>query len=499
MATQVSKHLSENQAWLEDKLADCADVKMRPMHLGTGEGVECLAVYIEVTVNQLMLGQSMPGELFLQLNKEGPDKIRKTLGRNALGLSDCSTVTTMEEGISALFTGDLLFLADGYAGIVRMGTKGYPARSISNAESEKVLRGSNEGFGESVKQNTALLRKRIRSTGMKVKELHMGERSDTLIALVYMEELVYPDVLKEVEERLQAYAIDGVLDGGELEQLAEKYWASPFPQFQSTERPDQAAMELLNGRIAVLCDNSPSALLLPCDIQTFMNVSEDRYNRFELVTFQRIMRYAAMLLATVLSGLYLAVINFHTAILPTSLLLSFAEARKGVPFPSIIEILLMELAFELIREASVRMPGPLSGTIGIVGGLIIGDAAVSANLVSPMAVVVVALGALGSFAIPNEEFGAALRLLKFAFIFLGGFFGMFGIMACFYLVLGHLSSLESFGIPYLMPFVGKGVADYHDGQDGIARGPLWKMKWRPIFAKRNQRLRLKKEKTDVFK
>lgn len=494
MATQVSAQLKENQTWLEEQLADCADVKMRPMHLGTGEGVECLAVYIEVTVDQLMLGQSMPGELFLRLDRENPEKIRKTLGRNALGLSDCSTVTTMEEGLAALFTGDLLFLADGYAGIVRMGTKGYPARSVSNAESEKVLRGSNEGFGESVKQNTALLRKRIRSSGLKVKELHVGERSDTLIALVYIEELIYPDILEQLEERLQAYAIDGVLDGGVLEQLAEKHWASPFPQFQSTERPDLAAMELLDGRIAVLCDNSPSALLVPCDIRNFMNVSEDRYNRFELVTFQRIMRYAAMILATILSGLYLAVIDFHTAILPTPLLLSFAEARKGVPFPSLMEILLMELAFELIREASVRMPGPLSGTIGIVGGLIIGDAAVSANLVSPMAVVVVALGALGSFAIPNEEFGAALRLLKFGFIFLGGFFGMFGIVACLYLVLGHLASLESFGIPYLMPFVGRGVADYHKGHDGVMRGPLGQMKWRPIFAKRDQRLRLRKEK-----
>ena len=278
-----------------------------------------------------------------------------------------------------------------------------------------------------------------------------------------------------------------------LEQLAEEDWKSPFPQFETTERPDRAAMEVLDGRLVVICDNSPVAIMLPATFSGFMKSSEDRYNRFEMVSFQRLIRYSAAFIALMISGIYLAVIRFHTQVLPTNLLLSFAEARRGVPFPSIVEILLMELAFELIREAGVRMPGPLGGTIGIVGGLIIGDAAVSANLVSPMTVVVVALSALSSFAIPNEEFSAPFRLLKYGFILLGGLFGIFGLVLGWFLFLGHLAGLTSFQIPYLMPYVGQDVPEYEDERDSLLRAPFRMMRRRPIFTKRSQRVRLKEK------
>ena len=222
-----------------------------------------------------------------------------------------------------------------------------------------------------------------------------------------------------------------------------------------------------------------------------MNVTEDRYNRFEIASFERLIRYAAMVFSFLLSGTYLAVIGFHTMILPTNLILSFAESRQGVPFPSLLEVLFMELAFELIREAGIRMPGALSGTIGIVGGLIIGDAAVSANLVSPMAVVVVALSALSSFAIPNEECTSAFRLIKYGFILLAGLLGMYGIVLGLYLLFGHLARLTSFQIPYLMPFTGKGVAGYRDERDLLVRAPMRRMRYRPIYAVRSQRIRLR--------
>ena len=279
-----------------------------------------------------------------------------------------------------------------------------------------------------------------------------------------------------------------------LEQLAEENWMSLFPQFQTTERPDRAAMEILDGRVILICDNSPVALILPATFNSFLKVSEDRYNRFGIVSFQRILRYLAVFLALLLSGAYLAVIRFHTQILPTNLLLSFAEARRGVPFSSLIEVLFMEFSFELIREAGVRMPGPLGGTIGIVGGLIIGDAAVSANLVSPMSVVVVAMSALSSFAIPNEEFSAPFRLLKFGFILLGGNLGIFGIVLGLYWLSGHLAGLSSFRIPYLMPFVGAEMNDYHDRRDSFVRAPFRRLMRRPVFARREQRIRLKEGK-----
>ena len=296
-------------------------------------------------------------------------------------------------------------------------------------------------------------------------------------------------ILKEIKSRLDSFEIDGIMDSGVIQQLSEEVWYSPFPQFQTTERPDRAAMELLNGRIVLICDNSPIALILPTTFHNFMQVSEDRYQHFELVSFLRCLRYLAVLVGTLLPGLYLAVTRFHTQVLPTNLLLSFAEARQGVPFSSIVELVFLELSFELIQEAGVRIPGALGNAIGIVGGLIIGQAAVEANLVSPIVVMIVALTALGSLAIPSEEFSAPFRLLKYLFIFAGGFLGIFGILLGIYGVVSHLAGLKSFHIPYLMPFVGKEL-ERKQG-DGILRWPLRFMDRRPVFANESQKIRLK--------
>ena len=491
--TPISRNIKENQQFLEEKCRDCADILRREMKLGEHRGISCLVIYIEAAVSNMMLQDSVIGKLINKLWTIPEKELYGFLRDNSLGISDVKQLETMEEALRAMLAGNAVLFVDGYDRAIKIGSKGYPGMGVVKTESEKVLRGSNEGFSDSVKTNTALIRKRVRSTGMKVKEIPIGVRSDTVTALVYMEELVYPGFLEEIEDRLNSFEIDGVLESGMLEQLTEERWRSLFPQFQTTERPDRAAMEILDGRIILICDNSPVALILPTTFNSFLQVSEDRYNRFEIVSFQRLLRYVAVLLDMLVSGTYIAVIRFHTQILPTNLLLSFAEARHGVPFSSLVEVILMELAFELIREAGVRMPGPLGGTIGIVGGLIIGDAAVSANLVSPMSVVVVAISALSSFAIPNEEFSAPFRLLKFAFIALGGSFGIFGIVLGLYCVMGHLAGLTSFGIPYLMPFVGAELNEYHDVRDSLIRAPFRMLKRRPIFAKRDQRVRLKED------
>lgn len=380
---------------------------------------------------------------------------------------------------------------DGFAQAVKIPDNGYPRMSLSEADSEKVIRGSNEGFSDSVKQNAALIRKRVRSPKVKVKQLKTGIRSNTNVYLVYMDDLVYPGLLKEIERRMDGFEIDGVLDSGVIEQLTEEKWYSPFPQFQTTERPDRAAMSILEGRVILLVDNSPVALILPTDYNSFIRTSDDYYNRFEIASFGRMLRYVASFFAMTLPGLYLAVTNFHTQILPTTLLLSFADARRGVPFPAVIEVLIMEISFELLREAGVRLPGAMGNTIGIVGGLIIGQAAVEANLVSPIVVIVISFTALCSFAIPNEEFATAFRVLKFFFIALCAWLGFFGMLAGLLAVLIHLSHLKSFGIPYLMPFVGADLNGYEDERDALYRQPLRKLLWRPVYAKRKKRRKLR--------
>lgn len=253
-------------------------------------------------------------------------------------------------------------------------------------------------------------------------------------------------------------------------------------------------MALLEGRAVLLSDHSPEALIFPTDYNSFIKTTDDYYTRWEIATFTRALRYVASVLSMILPGLYLAMTNFHTQLLPTKLLLSFAAARQGVPFPGVVEILLMELSFELLREAGVRLPGAMGNTIGIVGGLIIGQAAVDANIVSPMVVIVVAFTALCSFAIPNEDFATAFRLLKFAFIGLAAALGFYGFLLGILVLLIHLAQLESFGVPYLMPVVGAELSGYKDAQDTLMRPPMWLLHRRPIYAKRNNRIRLRIKK-----
>ena len=419
------------------------------------------------------------------------EEILRVLEQNALGTSDATYFTTIEEAGDGLLTGEAIFFVDGFAKAVKIPDDGYPNMGVNEADSEKVVRGSNEGFGDSVKQNAALIRKRIRSPQVKVKEKKAGVRSNTNVYLVYMEGIVYPELVAKIEEQLDGFEIDGVLDSGVIEQLSEEKWYSPFPQFQTTERPDRAAMSILDGRVVVLSDNSPIALILPTDYNSFIKTSDDYYNRWEIASFERLLRYLASFFAMTLPGLYLAVTNFHTQILPTTLLLSFADARSGVPFPAVIEVIIMELSFELLREAGVRLPGAMGNTIGIVGGLIIGQAAVEANLVSPIVVIVISFTALCSFAVPNEEFATAFRLLKFFFIGICAWLGFFGFLAGLLAVLIHLSHLKSFGVPYLVPFVAADLNDYEDERDFLWRQPLRLLWKRPIYAKKNNRRKLR--------
>lgn len=486
----ITENIAESEKAMREAFSNCDDLKFRQMNIGKNKKLKCFLCYIEVNVGNDML--NVFGRLVSYLEGLSEEEIKKTVQGNAFALSDAKPYDYMEDAIRGVLIGDAVLFVDGVAAALKIPDKGYPNMGITESDTEKVVRGSNESFTESEKANTALIRKRIRNTGLKVKEFQVGVRSFTNVALVYIEDLAEPKLVEEIHRRLTEYDIDGVLDSGVMEQLAEEAWYSPFPQFHSTRRPDRAAMSVLEGKVVVLVDNSPVALLLPADVNSFLKTTDDYYNRFHMATFARIIRYVSSFFALTLPGLYLAVTNFHTQILPTPLLLSFWEARIGVPFPAALEVLLMELSFELLREAGVRLPGAMGNTIGIVGGLIIGQAAVDANLVSPIVVIVVAFTALCSFAIPNEEFAFSFRILKFLLIFLSAWLGFFGFLVGLFAVLVHMAGLKSFDTPYLTPYVGAQLNEYQDEKDSIVRFPL-RMLWkRPIYANRYERIKLKK-------
>ncbi len=491
--TSITADIKKSKAAMQEIFAGCDDIKFKDMTIGKGQKQSCFLVYVEVSISNTSLEQSALGGLISFLEGLPQEEINKALAENRAGLSDVKKMVDFEEAAAGVLMGDAVLFVEGFAGAMKIPDEGYPGMGIQESDEEKVIRGSNESFTESEKSNTALIRKRIRSSRMKVEEIKVGFRSHTNVAIVYIADLAEPSLVEETRRRLTEYEIDGVLDSGVLEQLAEEKWYSPFPQFQSTRRPDRAAMLILEGKVVVLVDNSPIALVLPADVNSFLKTVDDYYNRFYMATFERLIRYGAAFLALALPGLYLAMTNFHTQILPTSLLLSFWEAREGVPFPAALEVLLMEISFELLREAGIRLPGAMGNTIGIVGGLIIGQAAVEANLVSPIVVIVVAFTALCSFAIPSEEFAFSFRLLKFFIIGLSAWMGFFGFLIGMYVILIHLTGLKSFGNPYLTPYVGAELNEGQDEKDSLVRFPLRMMWKRPIYANRYERTKLKKK------
>jgi len=379
---------------------------------------------------------------------------------------------------------------DGCDKCIVVAARGFPNRGIQSAETEVVVQGPREAFSEVMRFNTALIRRRIRDNHLVVKQSKLGRRSLTDIAVVYMDDIVRPEVLAEVERRLEKIDIDGVLDSGSVEQFIEENWLSPFPQVQLTERPDKAASSILEGRIAVIIDNSPFVIIVPVTLNTFFQASEDYYSRWQVMSVTRFLRFVGAAIAIALPGAYLAVALFHPSMIPLLMVSRLAEASQAVPFPAVVEFILLDAAFELLREAGIRLKSASGGTIGIVGGLIIGQAAVEAGLVSPIVVIIVAMTGIATFSIPSVSLVYGFRLVKYFVIFLSAFLGFFGLIIGLLVTLVHLAGMKSFGFPYLMPFAAQELSRGEDLKDSLFRFPLFCLKKRPFFANPKQSSRM---------
>lgn len=407
---------------------------------------------------------------------------------------DMKSVSTMREAVDAVLGGDTAIFVDGQKKAIILSTKKYPTRSIETPEKESGLKGPRDSFNENFRSDTALIRRRIKDTNLKLEQGTIGVRTKTVYGMMYMEDLVEQSLLDSIKDKLKSFEIDGIFDSGMLVHLLEDKWYSPFPQVQTTERPDKAASAILEGRVVLLVDNSPEVIILPATFNSFFQAADDYYNRFAVGTFARIIRYIAAYLSVLLPALYVAITCFYPQVLPTDFMLAIIGARNEVTFPVVVEVLLMEFLFELLREAGIRLPGQMGNTIGVVGGLIVGQAAVDASLVSTIVVIVVALTAICSFAIPNEEFASTFRLLKFVMIILAAVLGLYGILLGILVIQIHLASLESFGIPYMMPLTAGTVDDEIEYQDFVMRKPIFTMTKRPVYTREGRRRRFVKRK-----
>jgi len=480
---KLSKKIDKNIEAVRTRIKGCDDIKERTMYLSKGKVKGCI-YYVEVAMSNISLKESVIGRLIWELMDKEPDEIYQYLSDNALGVTDVKELSTMEEAITGIMIGDGVIFIDGYDKAIKIKDKGYPMMSLTESRTEKVMRGSREGFADAVKTNTALMRKRLRTPLMKVKEKMIGEYSNATVAIVYIEGLARESVIKNIEKRLDELHVDELTDSGIVEQLTEENTISPFPQYQTTERPDKAVEEIIKGRVVLFVDNTPIALIMPANFSNFFQTADDYYNKPAVVSFARILRYMAAFIALTLPSIYLAVTNFHSEMLPFSLLMSMTQARTGVPFVSILEVLIMELAFELLREAGIRIPGYAGSTISIVGGLIVGQAAVEAGIVSPIIVIVVALTALASYAVPNEEMSSAIRISKYLMILLAWVMGLYGVAIGIMFIIFHLCTLKSFDFPYMYPFTGGELNGDQDLKDTFIRPALSKFHKKNMYVKR---------------
>ncbi len=477
-------NLELNKARVRERFSDCGDLVGRDIVVGKGEGVAVWLCYIDMLTSKDYIDENIVSKLIFSLKDiEMPQPSDlDIIFNNGVSSSDIKPETDFEKIITAVLSGDTALFVDGCDSAFIVSTKGFANRGIPKAETEVTVQGSKEAFSEVFRFNTMLIRRRIRDSRLKIKQQTIGRRSKTDIALVYLDDVVRPQILKETEKRLSRIDIDSILDVGMIEQLIEDDSNSPFPQMQITERPDKAASAILEGRIAIVVDTTPFVLLVPATLNVFFQTSEDYYGRSGIMSFVRLLRFFAALIAIAAPGLYLAVTVFHPSMIPTMLAFKFAAARQNIPFPAIVELLLMEAAFELLREAGIRLPNAVGATIGIVGGLIIGQSAVEAGIVSPIVVIVVALTGIAGFAVPNYPFVSGIRYMKYTITLASAFLGFFGFWAAVILILTHLASLKSFGIPYLFPFAAGEINEGSDAKDTMFRMPLRKMLKRPIFA-----------------
>lgn len=490
------KSLDENIKSVQYLFKNCMDVVKREVNIGTLTPIRIYGVYIDGMVNRDIIENFFLSRIidYKNLNEE---RILVQGSKTQLIMDhfsatfDIKEADTMDAMVNAVLAGDTAIFVDGEDKGLIIATRGWPVRGVGAPETEAVVRGPRDGFVETIRFNTVLIRRRIRDTKLKVEMTTVGTRSRTDIAVMYMEDIVKPDLVKEVKTRLEKYTIDGVFDSGYIEQLIEDSWKSPFPQTQVTERPDKVASSLLEGKVAIVVDTSPFVIIVPAALNSFYQASEDYYQRWQIMSFTRLLRYLVSFLSFALPGLYIAVLNFHPAMLPTSLMVTLAASRQGIVLASVLEMLIMEMAFELLREAGIRLPGPVGHAIGVVGGIVIGQAAVDAKLISPMIVIIVAITAIATFAIPDYGLTAAYRLLRYIFIVICALFGLYGFLIGLIWLLAHLSSLESFGTPFLAPYTAGDQNHYRDFRDTIIRFPIFLQDRRPRYAREHQKTRIR--------
>ncbi|MDT3705150.1 MAG: spore germination protein [Thermincola sp.] len=453
--TLISKSLELNLNNLKEvfHLPKNKDVVIREFSVPLDGLTKAAIVYIDGAADTRIIDSFVLQPLMLLANiaKTTNGNPMETVKNILVPTNQLKNIKNIQGIIEGVVNGDTAILLNNSETALIVETKGWPGRGVGDPKTEKVTQGPSDSFNESFRQNLALIRKRVRSNSLVTEYFKIGWRSNTDLALVYLEGVINPKLVREMRKRLKLMKVAYVTDTGIIQQFISDSPYSIIPTSLATERPDRVAAFLNEGHLAIVMDGSPFAIVAPITIWGLLHSPEDYYLNPVVGTFTRIIRTISFFIGVMTPAFYIAITNYHPEMIPTELLLAIASSRENVPFPVIVEVLLMEVSFELIREAGVRIPSVLGSTIGIVGALILGQAAVQANIVSPILVIVVAVTALSSFTIPNIALSYAVRIMRFIFILLAAIVGFFGIAFALLILSFLVTGLKSLGVPMLSP------------------------------------------------
>jgi len=452
LRNRVRRNLAENLAMIRTvmNMPPNGDVVLREFRL---KGIAACVVFLDG-----MAGRDTIDEFILRpcLQRAGEtgaegETLLDWLMQDVLEINGIQPVCLLGELVEAVLSGSAALLVDGADRALALETRAYEKRSVERTQSESVVQGPQEAFVENLKTNVTLVRRIVRSEQLVNESLKVGRRVPTQVAMLYMKGVAREETVALVRRRVNAVEAALCPGSGYLQQMIEDHPYSMFPQMLQTERPDRAAASLCDGQVALFVDGSPYALIAPVSLFHLLHASDDTFMRWQYGTFLRVIRMIGALISLFLPALYVAITTYHTHMIPLSLLTSIAETRARVPFPVIVEILFMEASFYLLNEAGTRIPNQLGSALGIVGALILGQAAVEASIISPILIIVVALTGLGSYSIPDYGVSMGMQLLRLAFVVMAAVWGLYGVCLGIWLLCAYLGWMTSFGAPYLAP------------------------------------------------
>jgi len=487
----VEKSLHSNVKTVKKALEYSPDLVIRTIKLENVKS-EIVVMYLDGLADSRNIEKNVIQPILKKFYKKKPDEknydgnvIEKPISieelkNSILSVSELKETATVNECIAGILAGDTVLFIDNVNKALVINSPGWPTRMPEEPTTEASVIGPRDGFVETLRDNIVMVRRRIKDHNLSIIKLKLGRRTSTDVAIAYIKGIANRDIVKEVVSRVEKIDVDEIIEAGTIMQFIEDNFLSPFPQMQYTERPDRVVAALIEGRIAILVDNTPFVLIAPASLPMFLQTPEDYYERWIYTSLIRFLRYLVIMIALFLPGIYVALISYHQGLIPTKLAIFIAATREGVPVPSLIEAILMEVTLEILREAGIRLPKTVGQAVGIVGGLVVGEAAVRAGLVSAVYVVIVALTGIASFSMAQYPFGIPLRILRFVIILAAGVLGLYGVMLSFIILTVHLVKLKSFGVNYLSPYIPYRPADW---KDFLFRAPVMGMKKRPEMLK----------------